>query len=404
MSKKILSSDFDARADFTWVWTDNSVSRSYGEVAASKVIRKPLFNAKFVGIEDFKGCHRSGWQFVLDHLLSSFHSSDAPIILDNYLDRTFHWAHDVYKYTGIIPFPREWCGFIHHTFHQEFSPFNVIELFSKDTFLASLPNCKGLFTLSKDLARKLKKLLLEKGFPAVPVHSFVHPTESGKLDFSLTRFVNNKQRKVIMVGAWLRDNFAIYRMMPHECLKDPHRISLKKGILRGRNMSNYFRPTDFSVSFDGGPDEDEGKFRYDFSTKGVPAFTDNKFVLGLARAIDEAWNSVEEINTLTNDEYDMLLSENLVFLKLVDASAVNTIIECIVRNTPVLVNRHPAVEEMLGTAYPFYYDGLTEAGSKVNHLPTIAATVAYLDVLDKERFTMRRFLDEIESFFSTISP
>ncbi len=404
MSKKILYDSFDARADFTWVWTDNNTSKIIepGLKFSATRPQEPLFDATFVGIEDFKGCHRSGWQYVLDHLMS-FHSPNAELILDNYLDRTFHWAHDVYEYTGIIPFPRPWCGFIHHTFNEEFSPFNVVNLFSKPTFLKSLSNCKGLFTLSHDLANKLKPLLRNAGYADIPIASFVHPTESGKLDFSVDQFLANEKRKVVMVGAWLRDNFAIYRMMPHEGVSgDPDRVTLTKAILRGRNMSNYFKPTELALSITGADQEDDRvPFRYDFSGSGVSAFTNNKFALGLIRAIDEAWQSVEEISTLHNDDYDILLSENIVFLKLVDASAVNTIIECIVRKTPVLVNRLPAVVEMLGVEYPFYYEGLTEAGAKVNHVPTIKATVAYLQRLDTTRYSMIRFIADVKQWFST---
>ncbi len=403
MSKKIMYDAFDARADFTWVWTDNNSSGSSGFPA--KVVREKdnaLFDATFVGIEDFKGCHRSGWQYVLDHLMD-FHSSDHPLILDNYLDRTFHWAHDVYEYTGIIPFPRAWCGFIHHTLNEEFSPFNVVNMFSKPTFQKSLNNCKGLFTLSRDLADKLKPLLKNAGFPDIPVTSFVHPTESGKVDFSVEQFLANDKRKVVMIGAWLRDNFAIYRMMPHEGVQgDADRVPLTKAILRGRNMSNYFKPTELALSMTGADQEDDRvPFRYDFSGPGVAAFTNNKFALGLMRGIDEAWKSVEEISTLHNDDYDLLLSENIVFLKLVDASAVNTIIECIVRKTPVLVNRLPAVVEMLGEGYPFYYEGLTEAGAKVNHIPTIKKTVAYLQQLDTTRYSMSCFVDDVKMWFSS---
>ena len=39
---------------------------------------------------------------------------------------------------------------------------------------------------------------------------------------------------------------------------------------------------------------------------------------------------------LSNDHYDSLLAENIVFINLIDASAVNTVLECIVRNTPFI--------------------------------------------------------------------
>lgn len=66
-------------------------------------------------------------------------------------------------------------------------------------------------------------------------------------------------------------------------------------------------------------------------------------------------NNIEFIEFLENDDYDNLLSENIVYINLVDASAVNTILECIVRATPIIVNKHPAVVELLGETYPLYF-------------------------------------------------
>ena len=70
----------------------------------------------------------------------------------------------------------------------------------------------------------------------------------------------------------------------------------------------------------------------------------------------EMCDSVNIINKLSNQEYDNLLTENIVFINLIDASAVNTLIECMVRNTPIIINRHPVVVELLGENYPLYYD------------------------------------------------
>jgi hypothetical protein len=66
-------------------------------------------------------------------------------------------------------------------------------------------------------------------------------------------------------------------------------------------------------------------------------------------------DSIDYIDKLSNNDYDELLTENIIFINLVDASAVNTIIECKVRNTPIIVNKHPAVVEILGEDYPLYF-------------------------------------------------
>lgn len=59
--------------------------------------------------------------------------------------------------------------------------------------------------------------------------------------------------------------------------------------------------------------------------------------------MDKILKSVEVIEHLSDSAYDELLSENVVFLNLIDASAVNTVIECVVRNTPLIINRLPAI-------------------------------------------------------------
>ena len=51
---------------------------------------------------------------------------------------------------------------------------------------------------------------------------------------------------------------------------------------------------------------------------------------------------------------------NIAFLDLYDSSVNNAVIECIVRNTPVLVNKIPPIVELLGPNYPFYFNDLNE--------------------------------------------
>ena len=54
-------------------------------------------------------------------------------------------------------------------------------------------------------------------------------------------------------------------------------------------------------------------------------------------------------------------------MDLYDSSANNGVVECIMRNTPILVNRIPATEEYLGKDYPFYFDSLNECFDKINN-------------------------------------
>ena len=84
-----------------------------------------------------------------------------------------------------------------------------------------------------------------------------------------------------------------------------------------------------------------------------------------------------------NINFEEILVKNLIFLKLIDASAVNTIIECIVRNTPVLVNKLPAVVEILGDKYPLYYNNLDEVNSLLT-VKNIESAYNYLKKLGQE--------------------
>jgi hypothetical protein len=88
--------------------------------------------------------------------------------------------------------------------------------------------------------------------------------------------------------------------------------------------------------------------------------------------------SVELSPYLDNDQYDELLSKNLVFLHLYDSSANNALIECIARATPVLVNPLPAVVEYLGPDYPLYFQTLAEAAGKAEDENLVLAAHQYL--------------------------
>ena len=107
-------------------------------------------------------------------------------------------------------------------------------------------------------------------------------------------------------------------------------------------------------------------------------------------------NSVTAVQKLSNDEYDNVLSSSIVFLDLIDASAVNTLIECLVRNTPVLVNRHPAVEAVLGCMYPFFFDNIVEASSKATNFDLVLETHIYLKSLPKNNLSVDSFIKGIE--------
>ena len=372
LTGKMFDKEFDYRKDFTWIIQDYIVTK--------KIYNNPigLFNMNYIDQNDYSGAHRSGWQYVYQNL-KCMNTNNVKIknkvvpYLDLYVDRTFHWNKDINKILKIIPYKRDWIGFIHHTFDTTFSDYNNYNLLSNEDFLNSLKTCKGLFVLSKNL-KDLFVIELNKLNIDVDIYVLMHPTEKPEVKFTMTSFLQNKDKKLINVGGWLRDIFSFYN------LELPSIV--RKVGLKGVNMDNYYPSKTF--------DQDLIKFLVDIESDSVDGALPKNSCPGnisqnSCRELKNNWyryynihikdiyDSVDIIEKLSNDEYDKLLSENIIFLNLVDASAVNTIIECKIRNTPVIVNRIPAVVEILGENYPFYYNNGSyyEINKQVENLLTI---------------------------------
>ena len=94
------------------------------------------------------------------------------------------------------------------------------------------------------------------------------------------------------------------------------------------------------------------------------------------------------------DEYDDLLTKNIVFIELFDASANNTIVECIIRNTPIMVNKIPGVVDYLGENYPLYYHHLNEIPALLTEKNILSAH-QYLLRLDKHDLEINYFTKKV---------
>ena len=98
--------------------------------------------------------------------------------------------------------------------------------------------------------------------------------------------------------------------------------------------------------------------------------------------------------TNTFKEYDELLEKNIVFVDLIDASANNAILECIVRNTPIIVNKLEAVVEYLGEDYPLYFENLSDIPSLLEKDKIVEAH-QYLCKLDKTELSIDYFCKKV---------
>lgn len=333
-----------------------------------KCDQKSFINISYVDQNDMRGVHRSGWQYVIDAITANFaNCSENAILCDLYLDRTFHWNYEISRKIGIIPYKKKWIGFIHHTTNIEYTDYNVMNMFEKPLFIESLYSCKMLITLSRYLQKKIKHILSIYKFNIPVIHLF-HPTEfiDNSLHFNYNQFIIQPIKKIVQVGAWYRNIDAMYKLSLGQ-----NPLKYERFALKGPKMDSYYSNeinNSNIISRDRTPRNISKPFLYAFE------------------------KPVTIINKLSNEDYDNLFKTSIIFIELIDVSAANTIIESIVRNTPILINKLEAVVEYLGPSYPFYYSDYTEARNKANSPEIIKQTHKYLKNMDKRFLTIEYFL------------
>ena len=331
------------------------------------------------------GYHRSGWSYVLDKM-KDLHNPNG-VIFDSYLDKTFGWEYDFLSISQTIPYQNNWIGVLHHTSDTDYTENNLVNVFEKNNFIDSLVHCRGIIVLSDNNRKWIQTRFDEAGLD-IPVIALYHPTElvDKSYQFDYEMFSINPVKKVLHIGAWLRNSYAIYD------LKIPKHYM--KFALKGKAMGNYFLN-------DKQFEEIENQLRkigtgeQERSSGGVCNNNNtHKYVVGWLDLIQSNHHSVTVLQNVSNDEYDELLRSSVVFINLVDASAVNTILECIVRNTPIIVNRLPATEEYLGPSYPLFYNDLDEVSDLLSDV-NIRRGYNYFLRMNKTKLTIDYFLNSL---------
>ena len=308
LSENMKAPGFDLYKACKYIFEDFAARAvSATEIYAEKLdLLKTLPTFEFDEFNAADSYHRSGWAYVVCGLLnvSSKRSGRSPsAFLDTYVDRTFHWGRSTYLAKKVIPYKKPWIGIIHHTF-DTIDLHNSLMLFETPEFIESLGSCVSIVALSHYLGDQIREKLCEKGFPGVPVTVIRHPTETNVEQFSFPKFLTNPSKLLMQIGSWLREEDAI------------DQLDLKDNLLK--------------------------LVKTKIGTRGVSGF------VGCG---DLGQTAVTITNTrLSNQEFDKALTKNVVFLKLRDCSAVNTVLECMARDTPIIINRHPAIEELLGAS------------------------------------------------------
>lgn len=315
--------------------------------------------------------HRAGFYLVAKLINLNFNLPNAnhpnSILCVLELDANYVWGEKN------IPkqYTQPWIGFLH-------LPINIPTFLSKKMGLRTIVNqaklfkiqedlCKGLICLSQYHASFLENIFFQYNIN-IPIFSIKHPTITPNVDekWSLKKFLNNQNRKIIQIGWFLRKVFSIY-LLPYSNLFNK---AILKPILNDSNQEQFIENLEIEKQY---------------------AFQHNL----------EIYPIVEEIQNLTNHEYDLLLSNNIIFVEYYDLSASNTIIECIARGTPIIVNKHPALIEYLGEDYCLFFNSYEDAIFKAEN-PFLLLT-AHKQLLNKANLiTETKFIQDFQSILNQI--
>lgn len=322
-----------------------AANRRYGASALAPCFRLPL-DLELVGAVN----HRCGWPFVMEHL-RAFHHPEG-ILLDDFVERTIR--------TEAVPqgWREPWVGIFHHppnlpAWLDAGAPLDYI--MSTAAFRASLPNLKGAIALSEYLGNRLRDLL------PCPVLVLKHPTETPELLFSFERWEQQNKRRIVQVGWYARNHRAIYQLDVPETYHKVHLLHPKIHKLIER--TDQFSP-----------------YR------------------------ERAWiGEVEIAPRLDHSEYDELMTSSLIFSEYWDVSASNVVVEAIARNTPLVLNRHPALEEYLGAEYPLFFDDIRDVRELLSDPTRIEHAWGLISEMDKTWLSASSFADNVVKFVNQVS-
>lgn len=263
------------------------------------------------------------------------------VLFDEGVDNTFAWEFAAYQRR--LPWHEPWVGVVHNPPNMPEGDFAAVRpqrYTARAAFQQSLKHCRGLFALSTHQAAWFKRF-------GIPVEVLRHPADFDVPQFRWARYDAAQPRRVLHIGWWLR------------------RLQSFSDLIAPDHRKTLLRVADPNAE----------------------------------RAIHAVyWHDVELMPYQSALIYDRLLQQSVVFAHLVDASANNVVLDCIARATPLLINRHPAVEEYLGADYPLLYTSLEEATTLLLSDDRLHAAHAHLaDPAFRQRFAVDRFVDAIRT-------
>ena len=265
---------------------------------------------------------RGGWSYVMQQLRNKLYAPDGVLCVSALEEVIFN--------EQVIEEP--WIGFVHQVPKSNYLWYPDLERMVKDdVFLKSMEKCCGLFVISSTIKDYLAKHV------SVPIAHLLYPVTPfpEELRFSWSKFEGESKKRVLFIGEFMRNYQAFYDLHVPE--------TYQKLLLMSPN-----------VKFDDlhNPDKEE--------------------------IVLKTNDSVSVVERVSDEAYDQLLSCSVVFLNMFDAAACTTVLECLGRSTPIVINHLPGVVEYLGEDYPLYYNTLAEASALLSSSEKLVEATHYL--------------------------
>jgi len=340
----------------------------YPKIPLTDSIAHNSFNSSFNLM--FK--NQKGLNPAIDYIYSKvypFHHNRS-VILDLYLDDTFGPNQEVYELLNIVPFVKNWCGFVYS-----------FDVFESKAFRDSLKYCKGLFVFSEELKSKIKDFFI----PFVKVTLFHFPVTEpiGYFNGTVDGIITKNSLETV-------DTFSFYK----------NNFKLKTGFWfkKERTLKKY--NLSFKCRKRGEPPQTESGLSLIDMHRLTSTLSATNWNLGFIRYTNELISSVTEFDICYN--LDILLRDHIVFCNFISGSVIWILNECIVRNTPILITKHPVVVELLGSDYPLYIEENAtplyikeNATNIVVTMRQIRKAHRYLKRIDKKKFEVVSFLSKL---------
>ena len=306
--------------------------------------------------------HRGGWKSIIQYgfennIINNSNYLNNINLIDCCESYCFNWS----GRTNNVAITNKWIGITHFTHNVPllWEKTNINILLDNNKFVKLLYNCKGLIVLSNYMKEYLSTIKILKN---IPIYSLKHPIDENFNKFNL-----------VLLGQQLRNLSTIFKInsslidkkiwLSGITNKDTRNIRLYKDLLYNKIISN------------------------------------NEEFIQIIKTLQMSYISSFE-------EYDKIVTSNIIIIPLYNASANNSVLEIIQTNTPAFITRLPATEEYLGKDYPMFYSDISEVNNILNNRELFNKKYIechnYLKNMDKSDLTYERFYSDLLKIINNV--